>query len=155
MVPGEELYLYFSTIVVAVLAALVQEEEKVQHPVYYTSRALRGAEPRYPPMKLLAFALVELLAFALELLYFQAHPIKVLTEALLKMVLQCLDVSEFLVNWSIELSEFDINYVPQTTFKGQALADFISEMTRPCKEDPIPSLEGQPWCVGMTSLESS
>ena len=29
--------------------------------------------------------------------------------------------------WAIELSEFDIQYHPQTVIKGQALADFIAE----------------------------
>ena len=32
--------------------------------------------------------------------------------------------------WVIELSEFDIQYDPQTTVKGQAVADFIAEYTQ-------------------------
>ena len=43
---------------VAVSAALVREEDKVQKPMYYASQALRGAEERYLPMEKLAFALV-------------------------------------------------------------------------------------------------
>ena len=39
-------------------AILVREEDRVQKPVYYISRALRGAEERYPSMEKLAFALV-------------------------------------------------------------------------------------------------
>ena len=59
-------------------AALVREEEKVQKPVYYTSRALRGAKERYPPMEKLAFALV---TAARKLKpYFQAHTVNVLTD---------------------------------------------------------------------------
>ena len=42
----------------AVRAALVREEDKVQKPVQYASRALRGAEERYPPMEKPIFALV-------------------------------------------------------------------------------------------------
>ena len=38
--------------------ALVREEEGVQQPVYFISRAFRGAEERYPQMEKLAFALV-------------------------------------------------------------------------------------------------
>ena len=56
--PGEELFLYLAVSPTAVSAALVREEEKVQRPVYYASRALRSAEERYPPMEKLAFALV-------------------------------------------------------------------------------------------------
>ena len=55
---GEELFLYLVVSLVAVSAALVREEESVQRLVYYTSRALQGAEERYPPMEKLAFALV-------------------------------------------------------------------------------------------------
>ena len=43
-VPGEELYLYLAVSPHAVSSALIREEGKVQKPVYYTSRALRGAE---------------------------------------------------------------------------------------------------------------
>ena len=32
--------------------------------------------------------------------------------------------------WVIELSEFDIQYRPQTAIKGQAVADFIAEYTQ-------------------------
>ncbi|KAL2240901.1 UNVERIFIED_CONTAM: hypothetical protein Sindi_0731300 [Sesamum indicum] len=33
-----------------------------------------------------------------------------------------------LVKWAVELSEYDIYYLPKTTIKAQALADFISVM---------------------------
>ena len=42
---GEELYLYLVVTLHAVSSTLVREEGRVQKPVYYTSRALRGAEP--------------------------------------------------------------------------------------------------------------
>ena len=57
---------------------MIMEEEKVQKPVYYASRVLRGAEERYPPMEKLAFALVTA-AHKLKP-YFQAHMIVVLTD---------------------------------------------------------------------------
>ena len=76
--PGEELFLYLAVSPAAISAALFREEEKVQKLVYYASRALRGAEERYPPMEKLAFALV---TAARKLKpYFQAHTINVLTD---------------------------------------------------------------------------
>ena len=39
---GEELFLYLAVSPATVSAALVREEERVQNPVYYASRALRG-----------------------------------------------------------------------------------------------------------------
>ena len=55
---GEELYLYLVVSPHVVSSALIREEGKVQKPVYYTSRALRGAEGRYPLMEKLAFTLI-------------------------------------------------------------------------------------------------
>ncbi|XP_059436622.1 uncharacterized protein LOC132169637 [Corylus avellana] len=66
------------------LAALIQEEEGVQKPVYFINRALRGAEERYPQLEKLAFALI--IASRKLQLYFQAHTIRVLTEYPLKEV---------------------------------------------------------------------
>ena len=43
-VMGEELFLYLAVTPHVVSSALIKEEGKVQKPVYYTSKALRGAE---------------------------------------------------------------------------------------------------------------
>ena len=40
-----------------------------------------------------------------------------------------------MVQWTIELSQFDIKYRPQTAIKAQALADFIAEFTDPEHEE--------------------
>ena len=47
---GEELFLYLVIFPATVSVALVREEDEVQKPVYFTSRALRGAEEGYPQM---------------------------------------------------------------------------------------------------------
>ena len=57
---------------------MIREEERVQKPVYYASRELRGVEERYPPHGELAFALV-MVARKLKP-YFQAHTVVVLTD---------------------------------------------------------------------------
>ena len=76
--PGEELFLYLAISPVAVSTALIREEDRVQKPVYYASRALCGAEERYPPMEKLTFALV---TAACKLKpYFQAHTVIVPTD---------------------------------------------------------------------------
>jgi hypothetical protein len=124
---GEELYLYLAVSPTAVSSALVARRKGQQLPVYYTSRALRGAEERYPPMEKLAFALV---TAARKLRpYFQAHTIVVLTNHPLRKAMNKPDAAGRLIQWSIELSEFDIDYRPRTAIKAQALADFIAEFT--------------------------
>ena len=56
--PGEKLYLYIPVLQAAVSAALVRNEGGSQRPVYFISRAFRGAKERYPRMEKLAFALI-------------------------------------------------------------------------------------------------
>ena len=46
--PGEELFLYLAVSSAVVSATLMREEDGEKKPVYFTSRALRGEEERYP-----------------------------------------------------------------------------------------------------------
>ena len=135
---GEELFLYLAVSPVAVSAALIREEERIQKPVYYANRALRGAEERYPPMEKLAFALV---TAARKLKpYFQAHTVNVMTDKPLRRALSNPEATGRLTLWAIELSEFDIKYRPCAAIKGQVVADFIAEFTR----DEDKGAEGSP-----------
>ena len=124
-IEGELLTLYLAVSDFWTSTVLVRDKERGQHPVYYCSRALRGAEKRYPRMEKLILALVT----AAQKLrpYFQAHTIEVPTEYPMKQVLHKLETSGRLMKWAIELSEFDIRYKPKTTIKGQVLADFVME----------------------------
>ena len=61
--------------------------------------------------------------------YFQSHTVEVPTEYPMKQILHKPKTSGRLIKWAIELSEFEIRYKPQTTIKGQILADFIMEFT--------------------------
>lgn len=60
---------------------------------------------------------------------FDTHPIKVLTSCLIKTVLRKADLSGRTKKWLIELGIFHIEYEPRITYKGQILADFITEYT--------------------------
>ena len=107
--------------------SLIREEGRVQKPVYYTSRALRGAEGRYPLIENLAFALIT--ASRKLRHYFQVHVINVMTDHPLKKAMNKLEAAGRLIQWAVELSEFDIRYQPRNAIKAQALADFIAEFT--------------------------
>ena len=61
--------------------------------------------------------------------YFQAHVITVMTDHPLKKAMNKLEAAGQLIQWAVELSEFDIRYQPRYAIKAQALADFIVEFT--------------------------
>ena len=113
---GEELYLYLAVTPHTVSSALIREEDKVQRLVYYTSKALRGAEGRYPQMEKLAFALITVSRKLRH--YFEAHVINVMMDHPLKKVMNRLEAAGRLIQWAIELSEFDIRYQPRHAIKA-------------------------------------
>ena len=118
---GEILTLYLVVSEFATSVALVREQDKVQQLVYYCSRALRGAEERYPKMEKLILALVTTSRKLRP--YFQAHTVEVPTKYPMKQILHKPETSGRLIKWAIELSEFDIRYKLRTALKGQIRAD--------------------------------
>ena len=79
--------------------------------------------------------MMEKLAFALITAskklrhYFQAHVIVVMTDHPLKKLMNKLEATGRLIQWVIELSEFDVKYQLRNAVKAQALAYFIAEFT--------------------------
>uniref|UniRef100_A0A2N9GG66 RNase H type-1 domain-containing protein n=1 Tax=Fagus sylvatica TaxID=28930 RepID=A0A2N9GG66_FAGSY len=82
------------------------KEERVQKPVYYTSRALKRVEERYSNMEKLAFAL--LIASRKLRPYFQAHSIIVLTDYPFRKAMNKPDATGRLIQWSIEMKEDEL-----------------------------------------------
>lgn len=80
------------------------------------SQAFCKAEARYPGTEMLVFTLV--VAARKLRPYFQDHSMKVLTNVPLKKILQKPDTSGQLAKWAIELSNFNIEYLPRTVIKG-------------------------------------
>ncbi|KAK3042740.1 hypothetical protein RJ639_000798 [Escallonia herrerae] len=146
--PGENLFLHLSVTEVTISTILIREEDGVQKPIYYISKVLQDVETRYPKIDKIALALI-ISARRLRP-YFQSHTIIVLTNQPLRKVLLSPEASGRLVNWSVELGEFNIQYKPRTTIKAQALADFIVECTLP--EDPT---QLNPYVDGSSALGSS
>ena len=117
-IEGELLTLYLAVSDFLTNAVLVRDKDRVQHTVYYCSRALRGEEERYPRMEKLILALVTTTRKLRP--YFQAHTIEVPTEYPMKQVLHKPKTSGRLMKWAIELSEFDIRYKLKTAIKGRS-----------------------------------
>ncbi|KAH6835709.1 hypothetical protein C2S53_019141 [Perilla frutescens var. hirtella] len=124
------------------MTVLVREDEGRQDPVYYASRSLLDAETRYPQLEMLALALI--MASRKMKPYFQSHSIKVVTEFPLRAVLRKPDLAGRLSKWAIELGEYDIGFVPQTSIKSQFLSDFIADFSHKAKpeEEMLMNIEG-------------
>ena len=103
-------------------------------------KKLTAVERNYPRIEKLAYIL--LIASRKLRHYFQAHPITIYTDHPLKQVLQRPEASGRLLKWNIELSQFDLNFQPRRSIRGQVIADFIAEFTVP--EEDIANEEVEP-----------
>ena len=128
-IPKEKLYMYLAVSEWAISAVLFRcPSPKEQKPIYYVSRALADVETRYSKMELTALALLS----AVQKLrpYFQAHPVVVLTNQPLRNILHKPDLTRRMLQWAIELSEFEIEFQPRLSMKGQVMANFVLEYSR-------------------------
>ena len=100
---GDKLYLYLVVSKWATRSVLVREDVGKQHPMYYTSKALVDTETRYPLMEKYELALITAARNLRP--YLQAHPIVVMTDQLLRQILQKPDAcgfrSVFRRGWSV------------------------------------------------------
>ena len=126
-VDGDTLFLYLAVFVEAVSAALIRETHDRQKPVYFTSKALQGPEVRYQQIEKVALALVNATRRLIH--YFLAHAIVVRTDQPVRQLLGRPDMACRMLKWSLELSEFAVQYESRKALKAQALADFVAEMT--------------------------
>ncbi|KAM1172809.1 hypothetical protein ACFX2G_023356 [Malus domestica] len=88
---SDTLIIYLSVSASAVSSVLIQNDDNVERPIYYASKALQDAETRYSNIEKLALSLV-MSARKLRP-YFQAYSIIVLTNHPLRQILQTLDTS--------------------------------------------------------------
>jgi len=106
---------------------LVQEQDKVQKPIFFVSKALQGPELRYQSLEKAALAVV----FSAQRLrhYFHSFTVVVMTNLPIQKVLQKSDVAGRMVRSAVELSEFDIQYETRGSIKGQVYVDFVAELS--------------------------
>ena len=69
-----------------------------------------------------------------------------MTDHPLKKAMNKLEAAGQLIQWAVELSEFDVRYQPRNVIKAQALAYFIAEFT--LSHDNLDEMEGsKKWVV--------
>ena len=92
---GEKMFLYLVVSNTAVSSTLINEEGKIQNPVYYTSQAFQGVEASYSRMEKIVFAL--LVASRKLHPYFQTHPIVVMTDQPIRKTMNKIDAAKQLI----------------------------------------------------------
>nr|GEW19863.1 hypothetical protein [Tanacetum cinerariifolium] len=87
------------------------------------SRTLNEAKRNYAPMEKLALPLVHMTRRLRR--YFEAHPVKVITDQPIKQILSKTKAS--LEKYVVELGAYNITFEPRNVVKGKVLEDFITE----------------------------
>ena len=126
------LYTYIVVAHHAVSLVLIWDDNDLQKPIYYMSKSLHEAEIRYLPLEKAILAVVHATRKLPH--YFQAHTVVVLTQLPLRFVLQIANYTRKIAIWNIILGVVDIKYMPQTSIKGQVLADLVVEFAEPLVE---------------------
>jgi hypothetical protein len=61
--------------------------------------------------------------------YFLALSIRVISDRPLTHVLQSKEATGWISQWTVEIGQYDIEFIPRWAIKSQALTDFITEWT--------------------------
>nr|GEX65009.1 hypothetical protein [Tanacetum cinerariifolium] len=129
----ETLYAYLAVSAEAISVVLLTDRKGRQCLVQYVSRTPNEAGRNYAPMEKLALALIHMTRRLRR--YFEAHPVKVITDQLIKNILNNTETSEKLAKYAVELGSYNITFIPRNTVKGQVLANFLSEVPKEEKEE--------------------
>jgi hypothetical protein len=118
---------------------VVEREElghiyKVQQPVDYISKVLSNYETCYNQVHKLLYAVLIMKRKLLH--YFDSHPIRVVTSFRLREIIGNRLTTGRIAKWALELMGLDLAYVPQTTIKSQALANFVAKWTKTQQPPP-------------------
>ncbi|GJV55760.1 reverse transcriptase domain-containing protein [Tanacetum coccineum] len=123
--PKETLYAYLAVSKEAVTTVLMTNRKGWQCPVHYVSQTLNEAERSYAPLEKLTLSLVHMTRRLRW--YFEAHPIKVITNQPIKKILNKMKASGKIAKYAVELGTYNLTFEPRNAVKGQILAEFISE----------------------------
>ena len=85
--------------------------------------------------------------------YFQLHTVVVLTQLLLRSLLQSPDYIGRIAKWGTILGAFDIKYMPHTSVKGQVLTNWVAEFVEIPSEKELEERNMDGKSVSVISLQ--
>ena len=129
----EVLFAYIAVASYTVSMVLIQVDSDVQRPFYYVSKLLHEAEVHYLPLEKAILAVVHTTHKLSH--HFESYTVVVLTQLLLRSLLQSADYTVKVAKWGTILGAFDIKYMPRTFIKGQVLADLVAEIAKSLLEE--------------------
>ena len=147
----EILFAYIIMASHAVSLVLVRVDSGIQRVVYYVSKLLHEVNVRYLPLEKAILAVVR--ATRKLPYYFQSHAVVVLTQLLLRYLLQSTDYTGRIVKWGTILRAFDIKYMLCTSVKGQVLADLVAEFAESLLEVKVEKQGTDGKSIGAISLQ--
>src|SRR5512141_319553 len=86
--------------------------------------------------------------------YFQAHRVTVVSSFPLGEVVRNKDVVGRIAKWVVELSQFNVRFVPRTAIKSQVLADFVADWTMPDNRSDN-QIDNETWTMALDSALNS
>ncbi|XP_026447936.1 uncharacterized protein LOC113348396 [Papaver somniferum] len=126
LIKGKSLCLYTASSDDVVGALLAQEDDEgIEHPIYYFSRTLRDAELRYPKAEKACLALIHAIWKLRH--YLLSNKVVLIAKAdPVKFFLSKPSLMGRLAKWMLQMSELDITCTPPRSIKGQAVADLLA-----------------------------
>nr|GEX76636.1 hypothetical protein [Tanacetum cinerariifolium] len=104
---------------------IASRKKGVQCLIHHVSMTLNEAKRNYSPLEKLPLSLLHMYRRLRR--YFEAHPIKDITDQPFKQILNKAQASGRHAKYSVELGAYNITYEPRSAMKGQVLANFLSE----------------------------
>ncbi|XP_026451457.1 uncharacterized protein LOC113351736 [Papaver somniferum] len=148
----------------AVGAVLAQEDDEgIEHPIYYFSRTLRDAELRYPKAEKACLALIHDVPKFIHYLLLNKVVLISRVEPIIFLLLKPALIGRP-TKWLLQMSEFDITCTPPRAIKGKSVADLLAafpgEGTTALHEDlpeeflEISFIEKEAWLLYFDGFET-